>query len=156
MPKVKLIVYADSAVVSAYEVLARAFRTTRSHVHRLGLEHGLGYARAVLEADHAKDALARRQVRVSPFLPEADGGLSSPSVALTGLRRFGASLVRVHPAIDGEVLRVQLLDEASALNPPFPLSDADLDALVEELLEGAVSTLTAVPGDEPPTDGPDQ
>ena len=41
MPKIKLIVYADSAIVSAYEVLARAFRTTRSHVHRLGLEHGL-------------------------------------------------------------------------------------------------------------------
>ena len=79
MPKIKIIVYADSAVVSAYEVLARAFRTTRSHVHRLGLEHGLDYARAVLEADHAKDALARRQVRVSPLLPEADGGLSSPS-----------------------------------------------------------------------------
>ena len=33
MPKIKLIVYADSAIVSAYEVLARAFRTTRSHVH---------------------------------------------------------------------------------------------------------------------------
>ena len=74
------------------------FEPPRSHVHRLGLEHGLDYARAVLEADHAKDALARRQVRVSPLLPEADGGLSSPSVALTGLRRFGASLVRVHPA----------------------------------------------------------
>ena len=155
MQKQKLIVYVDSALVAAYGMLANAFCTTRSRVHRLGLEHGLESARAAMEAEHASQALSRRKVPVSPLLPESGQAAPAPSAALTGLRRFGATLVRLNPAIDGEVLRAQLLDEASALTPPLPLSEADLDALVDELLEGAVSTLTALPGEEPPTDGSD-
>ena len=155
--KQKVIVYVDSALVAAYGMLANAFGTTRSRVHRLGLEHGLEYARAAMEAEHAAQALSRRRkVPVSPLLAESGQAAPTLSVALTGLRRFGATLVRLNPAIDGEVLRAQLLDAASALTPPLPLSEADLDALVDELLEAAVSTLTALPGEEPSTDGSDQ
>ena len=154
--KQKVIVYVDSSLVAAYGMLANAFGATRSHVQRLGLEHGLEGARAAMEAEHAAQALSRRKVPVSPLLGESGQAAPSLSVALAGLRRFGATLVRLNPAIDGEVLRAQLLDEASALTPPLPLSEADLDALVDELLEAAVSTLTALPGEEPPTDGSDQ
>ena len=155
MQKQKLIVYVDPALVAAYGMLANAFGATRSRVHRLGLEHGLESARASMEAEYASQALSRRKIPVSPLLQGLAAGVPSPSVALTGLRRFGATLVRLNPAIDGEVLRAQLLDEASALTPPFPLSEADLDGLVDELLEAAVSTLTALPGEEPPTDASD-
>ena len=55
------------------------------------------------------------------LLLESEHGLSSPSVAVAGLRRFGASLVRVNPGLEGEALRAYLLEEAQALTPPFLL-----------------------------------
>ena len=78
-------------------MLANAFGTTRSRVHRLGLEHGLEYARAAMEAEHAAQALSRRKVPVSPLLAESGQPPPSLSVALAGLRRFGATLVRLNP-----------------------------------------------------------
>ena len=82
MQKQKLIVYVDSALVAAYGMLANAFGTTRSRVHRLGLEHGLESARAAMEAEHASQALSRRKVPVSPLLPESGQAAPAPSACL--------------------------------------------------------------------------
>ena len=152
MQKRRLILYVDHALFASYDVLAKAFGHTRSRVFRQGLEAGLVQVTAHLEAEHAREALEQKRVRVSPLYAEDGGAAAAPSVALTALKRFGAGLLRANSAIEPDLVRVQLLEEAQALVPPFPLSEGDLDALVEELFDAAEGDLTPVPGEEPPGD----
>ena len=152
MPKRRLIFFVDNTLFASYDVLAKAFGQTRSSVFRRGLEHGLIGVTAALEADHARQALKQNRVRVSPLHPDDGRALSAPSVALAGLKRFGGGLLRVNPSLDADALRVHLLEEAQAQSPAFPLSDGDLDTLVEDVFESAEGDLIPVPGEEPPHD----